>query len=269
MNDSGDERRRHSRRHVLKSGRIFFDDGKAVECTVRNVSQSGALLSLSNGDFVPDEFELSIDRGKTRHSAHAIWKHEGDVGVRFGLRSSVKGQVIAEAGFRCGVPTCRGLLAVDLNPFVRLDDKRIDSASNLIALCPACKQLHEAGAISRKALSTYKSCLVTLSTAFDRRAIDLLLFLSVAPRDSLIVSGDAVLTFLRLITTGFAAIMVTTGSGSETRYLVNITSKGQAVVNAWKGKDLRAFWAALEDHAARPKPPGLRIVCKSESSLDA
>jgi hypothetical protein len=247
MNDSGDERRRHLRRHILKSGRIFLDDGKAVECVVRNVSQDGALLSLSNGEFVPDEFELSIDGGKTRQSAHAIWRHDGDVGVKFDLRSIVKGQVIAEAGCRCGVPTCRGLLALDLNPFVRLDDKRIDSVSNLIALCPACKQLHEEGAISRKALSNYKSCLVTLSTAFDWRAIDLLLFLSVAPRDPLVVSGDTVLTFLSLITTRLAAVTATTGSGFETRYLVNITSKGQAVVSAWKGEDLNAFWAALED----------------------
>jgi hypothetical protein len=136
---------------------------------------------------------------------------------------------------------------MDLNPFVRLDEKRIDDKSNFIALCPACQQLCEKGAISRKALLTYKLCLVTLSTAFDARAIDLLLFLAAAPRDSLIVSGDTVLTFLCLLNTGFADIVtVATNGASEVRYVVNVTSKGLSVVNAWKGGNLKAFRTAVD-----------------------
>lgn len=256
MDDSGEERRRSPRRHVLKNARIILDDGNAIACIVRNLSQSGALISLSEGGFVPNEFELSIDGENTRQSARAVWKRDGSMGVTFDLRSSVKLQVLSEAGFRCGVPTCRGLLEVDLNPFVRLDESRLDNASNFIALCPACQQLHEKGAISRKALATYKSCLVTLSTAFDARAIDLLLFLATAPRDSLIVSGDTLLTLVSLLTTGFAEIVGTASGDSDVRYVVSITSKGQSVVNAWKAGNLKAFRAAVDGrrvpHAKEP-----------------
>lgn len=256
MDEPGEKRRRQPRRPVLKGGRIILDDGTAVECIVRNLSSTGALLSLSDGSFVPNEFELSIDGENPRHSAHAVWNQDGSMGVKFDLRSSVKLKVLSEGAYRCGVPTCRGLLAVDPSPFVRLDENRIANASNFIALCPACRQLQEKGAISRNALSTYKSCLVTLSTAFDARAIDVLLFLATAPRDSLVVSGDAVLTLMNLLTTGFVDVMGTTGGDSEVRYAVSITSKGQSVVNAWKGGNLKAFRTAVDGrrvlHASGP-----------------
>jgi hypothetical protein len=247
MSDPREERRRQPRRHVLKSARINLDDGNGVECIVRNLSPNGALLSLSNDSLVPNEFDLSIEGENTSHSVHVLWRRDGNMGVKFDLRSGVKLQVLSESGSRCGMPTCRGLLAMDLDPFVRLDEKRIDDKSNFIALCPACQQLYEKGAISRKALSTYKLCLVTLSTAFDARAIDLLLFLAAAPRDSLIVSGDTVLTFLCLLNTGFADILTAaTNVASEVRYVVNVTSKGLSVVNAWKGGNLKAFRTAVD-----------------------
>jgi len=52
-----------------------------------------------------------------------------------------------------------------------------NTLSNLIALCPTCHALYTRGTISKDAIYAYKSTLVSLNAAFDRDAVDNLLFL--------------------------------------------------------------------------------------------
>jgi hypothetical protein len=82
-----EERRRPPpRRRTLKSGRVVFNNGRSViDCVVRNLSLSGALLVLPNLLGVPETFDLHIDSDRIHHVARAIWKGHGEIGVEFGL----------------------------------------------------------------------------------------------------------------------------------------------------------------------------------------
>ncbi|MEQ1768632.1 MAG: PilZ domain-containing protein [Devosia sp.] len=53
------EKRRDNRRKVLKGAFISFNAGRStLNCVVRNVSDSGALLTMANSIGVPDQFDL-------------------------------------------------------------------------------------------------------------------------------------------------------------------------------------------------------------------
>ena len=101
--------------------------------------------------------------------------------------------VLTEAGYRCAVPTCRGILALDMHHIWEVNAGGGDDASNLLALCPTDHALYHRGTISSESMYVYKAMLVAMSQAFDLDAIDRLLFLSMYDKDFLIVSGDGVL----------------------------------------------------------------------------
>jgi hypothetical protein len=107
--------------------------------------------------------------------------------------------VLTEAGYRCAVPTCRAILAIDLHHMVEVSEGGGNEVANLIALCPTCHALFHRGIISRESIYSWKSILVSLSQAFDLEAIDNLLFLSKLRPRELAISGDGVLKFARLI----------------------------------------------------------------------
>ncbi len=72
--------RRSRRMRVLKGARIVFNDHRSViNCTVRNFSESGALLLLPSVVAVPNEFELWID--DVCRSARVIRKGYGTIAV--------------------------------------------------------------------------------------------------------------------------------------------------------------------------------------------
>lgn len=83
MDEPREERRRSApRRRVLKQGRIVFNNKHSViDCTVRNFSETGALLLLKSVIGVPDRFEFEMD-GQTR-LARVVWKREGQMGIKF------------------------------------------------------------------------------------------------------------------------------------------------------------------------------------------
>jgi hypothetical protein len=77
--------------------------------------------------------------------------------------------------------------------------------------------------------------LVSLSNAFDVETIDRLLFLDSFAKDFLVVSGDGVLLFSRLIAAGFATCDLKANNNFQlVTYAVNIHEKGRLLVEAWK-----------------------------------
>lgn len=57
-----DEKRRAPRRRVLKAATIVFNDHRSVfNCTVRNLSETGALLKLDNTLSIPGRFSLVLE----------------------------------------------------------------------------------------------------------------------------------------------------------------------------------------------------------------
>jgi hypothetical protein len=113
-----------------------------------------------------------------------------------------------------------------------------DDPSNLIALCPTCHALYHRGTIDQAAIYTYKAMLVAITRAFDVEAIDRLLFLESCDPDFLVVSGDGLLHFGRLIAAGLADMSQKANNNFQlVTYAVNVSEKGRQLVAAWKQGD--------------------------------
>src|ERR1700676_4784199 len=74
-------RRGSSRRKILKSGRTFWPNGDSCECTVYNLSDTGARLDTHSP--VPNVFDLVVDGDPWRRSCVVIWRKENRIGVKF------------------------------------------------------------------------------------------------------------------------------------------------------------------------------------------
>jgi hypothetical protein len=78
-----EDHRAAARRRVLKGGRIVINDGfSTFECTVRNLSETGARLKVVSIIGIPDRFELLMDDGR-KFACTAKWKTEFEIGVEF------------------------------------------------------------------------------------------------------------------------------------------------------------------------------------------
>src|SRR6266404_9231579 len=156
--------------------------------------------------------------------------------------------VLTEAGYRCAVPTCRGILALDMHHLWEVSAGGGDEAANLIALCPTCHALYHRGTISQESIYAYKSMLVTIGGAFDLEAIDRLMFLSMCPKDYLVLSGDGVLHFARLIAAALVNVELKANNAWQlVTYAVNISDKGRQLIDAWKAGNRAAISSALTE----------------------
>ncbi len=80
----GAERRSERRLRALKAARIVFNGGHSVfDCTLRNLSPSGALIEVPSMLGMPMRFEMLMDQGATRHFCSVRWHTERMMGVRF------------------------------------------------------------------------------------------------------------------------------------------------------------------------------------------
>lgn len=76
------ERRTAARHRTLKAGKIVLHHGTSViDCTVRNISATGAAISVVNSATIPAEFDLQFD-GETRPCTVA-WRRLERMGVKF------------------------------------------------------------------------------------------------------------------------------------------------------------------------------------------
>jgi hypothetical protein len=127
---------------------------------------------------------------------------------------------------------------LDLHHIYQVSEGGGNDPENLIALCPTCHALYHRGNISSDAIYSYKSMLVALSRAFDLEAVDRLLFLMMCERDFLVVSGDGLVCFSRLIAAGLAsAEQKANNNWLIVSYAINISEKGKRIIEAWKSGD--------------------------------
>jgi PilZ domain len=77
-----DEKRIATRRRVLKTAFIVVNDkAPKLECTVRNISETGAALQLSTTYGIPANFDVVIDGA--RHHCRSVWRTDTKIGVMF------------------------------------------------------------------------------------------------------------------------------------------------------------------------------------------
>lgn len=76
------EKRSIPRKRVLKAGTIAFS-GAAIDCTVRNLTASGALLEVESPLGIPRKFVLDIAADPFRRECQVAWIQERRLGVVF------------------------------------------------------------------------------------------------------------------------------------------------------------------------------------------
>lgn len=170
------------------------------------------------------------------------------------ILDATRRQVLMEAGYRCVVPRCRNILAIDIHHIVEVSEDGGNDSSNLLALCPTCHALYHRGTITKDAIYSWKGMVVALGHAFDQETIDNLLFLHKLQvgDDFLLISGDGVLKFARLIGAGLATFRadfrISLGPEmADQGYTVKLTGKGQMLIEAWFNGNRDAVKDTLSD----------------------
>jgi PilZ domain len=76
------ENRAAPRHRVLKRGSIAFNGG-GIDCTVKNLSSSGAGLEVASPVGLPPSFTLVIQSDHFIRRCHPVWRSEKRIGVAF------------------------------------------------------------------------------------------------------------------------------------------------------------------------------------------
>jgi hypothetical protein len=118
------------------------------------------------------------------------------------LPVAVRHQLLMEAGYKCGNPTCRNVITLEVHHIQYVSDGGGNEPSNLLVLCPYCHTMHRAGHIPVEAIRVWKGLLLALNQAFDRHSTELLLFLRQTRGQEIRYSGDGLLQFAGLIAAG-------------------------------------------------------------------
>jgi hypothetical protein len=72
------------RRRVLKAGVVATNDRRLTRnCTVRDISDTGARLRMESSLVVPDTFELIVEIDGLEANCEVVWRSAGEVGVKF------------------------------------------------------------------------------------------------------------------------------------------------------------------------------------------
>ncbi|MBB4066645.1 PilZ domain-containing protein [Gellertiella hungarica] len=83
MNETTPNRRVQGRVRALKGARILLNNrASALDCTIRNLSDTGAKIALSTPTNLPDEFSLRFEDGRERQCI-VRWRKLSEFGVEF------------------------------------------------------------------------------------------------------------------------------------------------------------------------------------------
>jgi hypothetical protein len=77
------ERRIAQRQRVLKQGTLAFAGGGSIDCTVRNISASGARVEIVDPIVLPQTFTLVIKTDKFLRRCHPVWSRDLRIGLAF------------------------------------------------------------------------------------------------------------------------------------------------------------------------------------------
>ena len=77
------DNRGHQRLRTYKGGSIIFGVAAAVDCTIRNMSESGAALEVESPVGIPDEFTLLIKPEFVKRNCRVVWRSAKRIGVHY------------------------------------------------------------------------------------------------------------------------------------------------------------------------------------------
>jgi len=77
------ERRQNSRIRVLKGAKIVLGTSSVLDCIVRDLTNRGARILISNALELPDTVSVTFDNGRTCRPCRLAWRTLGETGVEF------------------------------------------------------------------------------------------------------------------------------------------------------------------------------------------
>jgi hypothetical protein len=85
------ERRRNPRQRALLSAKLASDDAaQTLDCVIRNISPTGALIETTSPNMVPRELHLVQIRDGTAWDAEVIWRRGNLIGLALKDRHDLK-----------------------------------------------------------------------------------------------------------------------------------------------------------------------------------
>lgn len=80
-----DQNKRRAQRHrTLKGAHVLNANGTStISCTVRNLSETGALLAMATTTGIPDTFRLMFDADRAKRNCRVAWRDARQMGVEF------------------------------------------------------------------------------------------------------------------------------------------------------------------------------------------
>lgn len=79
-----EDKRVAPRSRILKDGKIVsMNYGSVVDCSVRDLSATGALIRCNNQNAMPDEFQLLIQSDNWIRSVKVMWRRNDLAGLQF------------------------------------------------------------------------------------------------------------------------------------------------------------------------------------------
>ncbi len=83
MNATAEHRNTTRIRSFLR-GEVQHSNGSSrTECTVRDLSVSGARMEIPSSVTLPEYFELFIPQRNLREKSRIVWRHANEIGVAF------------------------------------------------------------------------------------------------------------------------------------------------------------------------------------------
>jgi PilZ domain len=77
------ERRKCPRSRVFKSAKIVVGTSSVFDCVVRNLTNSGAFIEVSNAVSLPEVMDITFDDGRTFRPSRSKWRTLNAIGVQF------------------------------------------------------------------------------------------------------------------------------------------------------------------------------------------
>ena len=90
------DRRKWSRRKIIKGARTVWPNGDSSECIVTNLSETGAQLRLPSPS--PNVFDLFVDGERSGRTCFVVWRKGNRVGVKFSLKFELASHALRPQG---------------------------------------------------------------------------------------------------------------------------------------------------------------------------
>jgi len=82
--DPSDDNRRARRHRALLGGKLAFGEGYfTVDCIVRDLSELGARVKVTDGQLLPPQLYFLELRSGEVHEARVVWRRHREIGLEF------------------------------------------------------------------------------------------------------------------------------------------------------------------------------------------